>query len=86
MGFYAPSSDDPARAEAALYSVGGGELEDWRLQILADSAAAQGHLPLAEASLRRLLGDHRDSPLWGAALLRALELAETQADSTRARS
>ena len=75
LGFYAHACDDPARAEAALYSVTGGEFEDWRLQLLADSAAAQDHLPLAEASLQKLLADHRQSPLWSRALLRSLELA-----------
>ncbi len=84
LGLYAHACDDPARAEAALYSAPGAGLEDWRLELLADSAAAQGHLPLAEASLYKLLGDHRDSPLWGRALLRALELGHSKGDTARA--
>jgi soluble lytic murein transglycosylase len=75
LGLYAHACDDPARAEAALFAVSGGELDDWRLQLLADSAAAAGHQPAAEAALHELLGAHRDSPLWPQALLRALELA-----------
>jgi len=84
-GLYAHACDDPARAETALFAASGGELEDWRLELLADSAAALGHLPLAEASLRKLLGDHRDSPLWGRALVRALTLAKSSGDMARAR-
>jgi soluble lytic murein transglycosylase-like protein len=84
-GLYAHACDDPARAETALFAAAGGELEDWRLELLADSAAALGHLPLAEASLRKLLADHRDSPLWGRALVRALTLAKTSGDFAHAR-
>lgn len=84
LGLYAHACDDPARAEAALYSTSGGEIEDWRLELLADSAAAQGHVPTAEAAFHKLLGDHRDSPLWGRSLVRAVELGLASGDTRRA--
>src|SRR4029453_16248421 len=56
-----------------------------RLELAAASAAAQGPLPPAEAALHKLLGDHRDSPPWGRALVRAIELALSKSDHSRAR-
>lgn len=85
-GLYAHACDDPGAAETELAAAAGrpeGALEDWRLFILADSAAARGHLPAAEAALAGLLADHPGSPLAPRALARAATLAWQRRDAGR---
>ena len=64
-GFYAHACEQPAQAEERLFAAidPGGVLKDWRLYLLSDAAAAQGHVLLAQASLGKLIGDHPASPL-----------------------
>jgi soluble lytic murein transglycosylase len=86
LGFYAHSCEQTAYAEERLFAAGDpdGSLEDWRLYILSDSAAARGHVLLAQASLARLLGDYPASVLRPRALLRAATLSWQRGDSRRA--
>lgn len=76
-GLYAHACDDPARAEVRLTRAAGtaGALEDWRLLVLAESAAARGHRTLARNALDRLLAEHPASPLRSRALEEAARLA-----------
>jgi soluble lytic murein transglycosylase-like protein len=85
-GFYAHACEQPALAEERLFAAvdPGGPLEDWRLFLLADSAAANGHLHLAQATLARLLADYPDSPLRPRAWVRAARLALANGDTRRA--
>ena len=85
-GFYAHACADVETAESTLFAAAhaGGSLEDWRLYLLADSAAARGHAPAAAAALNRLLTDHPASPLRPRAFARAAELAAGGGDATRA--
>lgn len=85
-GLYAHSCEDIATAEERLFAAPspGGPLEDWRLYILADSAAARGHVLLAQAALAKLLGDYPASPLRPQALVRAARLAWERGDARRA--
>ena len=53
----------------------GGSLEDWRLFVLAESAAKRGDAGAAQAHYTRLIADYPDSPLRPAAFLEAAELA-----------
>jgi soluble lytic murein transglycosylase-like protein len=53
----------------------GGSLEDWRLFVLAESAARRGDAGAAQAHYTRLIADYPDSPLRPAAFLEAAELA-----------
>ena len=53
----------------------GGSLEDWRLFVLAESAAKRGDAGAAQAHYTRLIADYQDSPLRPAAFLEAAELA-----------
>jgi len=81
QGLYAHACDDSERAEEELFEAGpAGPLEDWRLFVLADSAAARGHLPVARSALGELLAEHPFSPLRPRALLRAAELARAAGD------
>jgi soluble lytic murein transglycosylase-like protein len=86
LGFYAHSCQNAAYAEERLFAARNpdGPLEDWRLYLLADSAAARGHVLLAQTSLAKLLGDYPGSPLRPLALLRAATLAWSRGDSQRA--
>jgi soluble lytic murein transglycosylase len=85
-GFYAHACEQVAVAEEQLYKAADpdGLLEDWRLYILSDSAAARGHALLAQASLSHLIGDYPASPLRPRALLKSARHAMDQGDSRRA--
>ena len=86
LGFYAHSCEQVAYAEERLFASGNpdGELEDWRLFILSDAAAARGHVLLAQTSLARLLGDYPGSALRPRALLKAATLAWQRGDAPHA--
>jgi soluble lytic murein transglycosylase-like protein len=86
IGFYAHACEQAGYAEERLFAAGDpdGPLEDWRLYLLADSAAARGHILLAQASLGKLLGDYPASPLRPRALLKAATLAWERNDDQRA--
>ena len=87
LGFYAHSCEQVAYAEERLFAAKNpdGPLEDWRLYILSDAAAARGHVLLAQTSLARLLGDYPGSALRPRALLKAATLAWQRGDTQRAR-
>jgi soluble lytic murein transglycosylase-like protein/Tfp pilus assembly protein PilF len=78
-GLYAHQAGDDRQAEEILAnaSAPGGSLEDWRLYLLAKSAARRGDQELARETYDRLLADHPDSPLRPAAFLQA---AQREAD------
>ena len=86
LGFYAHACEQVAYAEERLFAAADrdGPLEDWRLYILSDAAAARGHLLLAQTSLARLLGDYPGSVLRPRALVKAASLAWQRADARRA--
>ncbi|HEX9943649.1 MAG TPA: lytic transglycosylase domain-containing protein [Thermoanaerobaculia bacterium] len=86
LGFYAHSCEQVAYAEERLFAAADpdGSLEDWRLYILSDSAAARRHVLLAQNSLAKLLGDYPGSVLRPRALLKAASLAWERGDSQRA--
>ncbi len=86
VGLYAHACEDVATAERALVESRepSGAFEDWRLYLLADSAAAQGHFPAAGAALQKLVQDHPGSPLRGRALVRAAEVAAAAGDGVGA--
>jgi soluble lytic murein transglycosylase len=86
LGFYAHSCEQVAYAEERLYAARNpdGPLEDWRLYLLSDAAAARGHVLLAQASLAKLLGDYPGSALRPRALLKAATLAWQRGDAQRA--
>ena len=86
LGFYAHSCEQVAYAEDRLFAAADpdGPLEDWRLYILSDSAAANGHVLLAQNSLAKLLGDYPGSVLRPRALLKAATIAWSRGDSRRA--
>ena len=85
-GLYAHACEQVGLAEERLFAAAdpAGPLEDWRLYLLADSAAANGHAHLAEATLTRLLADHPQSPLRPRAWVRAARLARDNGDVRRA--
>lgn len=85
-GLYAHACGDTALAESYLAQAAspGGVLEDWRLLLLADSAAAAGHMPAAQAALARLIEGYPASALRARAVARAAALAEQIGDLTRA--
>ena len=65
-GLYAHACEQVGLAEERLFAAAdpGGPLEDWRLYVLADSAAARGHRAASPAPrLAKLLGDYPASPL-----------------------
>jgi len=86
LGFYAHSCEQVAYAEERLFAAADpdGPLEDWRLYLLSDGAAARGHVLLAQTSLARLLGDYPGSVLRPRALLKAATLAWQRGDAARA--
>jgi len=86
LGFYAHSCEQVAYAEERLFAAADpdGALEDWRLYILSDSAAARGHVLLAQNSLAKLVGDYPGSALRPRALLKAAAIAWGRNDSRRA--
>ncbi|MEE9562167.1 MAG: hypothetical protein V3W50_03745, partial [Thermoanaerobaculia bacterium] len=83
LGFYAHANEDVDLAHEMLLSAGDppGELEDWRLFLLADSAQARGDFPAALAFLAGLLTACPDSPLRNHSLVRAVEMARAEGDS-----
>ncbi len=85
-GLYAETCGETGLAEERLFAAAepGGVLEDWRLLLLSDSAAASGHVLLAQAALAKLLGDYPGSPLGPRALVKAAKLAWSQKNAGRA--
>lgn len=85
-GLYAHACEQEKLAEERLFQAAdpNGPLEDWRLFLLSDVAAAQGHVLLSQASLARLIGDHPASPLRPRALAKAATVAWERQDVTRA--
>lgn len=85
-GFYAHACEQEKLAEERLFHAAdpGGFLEDWRLYLLSDAAAAQGHVLLSQASLARLIGDHPASALRPRALVKAATVAWERGDVRRA--
>jgi soluble lytic murein transglycosylase len=82
-GLYDHACADPAAAVERLWAAappagagtaGPNALEDWRLLVLADSAAATGRPAVAEEALAALVAGHPASPLRPAALVEAAEL------------
>jgi tetratricopeptide (TPR) repeat protein len=76
-GLYAHEAGDPRLAGQLLAaaSVPGGPLEDWRLYLLAQSAAGRGEHDLARATYARLIAESPASPLRPRAFLESAELA-----------
>ena len=85
-GFYAHACEQAGAAEDRLFAAADpdGVLEDWRLYLLADSAASRGHVLLAQTALAKLLGDYPASVLRPRALLKAATVAWQRGDTTRA--
>ena len=85
-GLQAYACEQVALAEDRLFSAAdpGSPLEDWRLYVLADSAAANGHVLVAQAAVAKLLGDYPASPLRPRAMVKAATLAWQQGDARRA--
>jgi soluble lytic murein transglycosylase len=76
LGLAAHAADDPERALALLDGAAAPRaLDDWRLHVLADVAAARGALERARAALDELLERHPDSPLRSRSIVRRAELA-----------
>jgi soluble lytic murein transglycosylase-like protein len=79
-GLYAYQGGDLAGAQSLLAAAAspggpGGELEDWRLYLLAGSAGRRGEYELAWTTYSRLIAEHPGSPLRPVASLEAAELA-----------
>ncbi|HKH49210.1 MAG TPA: transglycosylase SLT domain-containing protein [Thermoanaerobaculia bacterium] len=85
-GLYAYEAGDSDLAEELLskVSIKGGELEDWRLFLLAESAQRDGHLEAAGDALARLIGEYPKSPLCAKAYLQAARLALQEGDERQA--
>lgn len=85
-GFYAHACEDVTLAQERLSAVSepGGELEDWRLLLLAESAHARGDETEARRAVATLLSDYRDSPLWERALVAAIEQSAEAGDPDHA--
>ena len=85
-GLYAHACEQTGFAEEQLFAAldPAGPLEDWRLFILSDSAAASGHVLLGQAALAKLLGDYPASPLRPRAFVRLATLAWSQGNVQRA--
>ncbi|HJX29718.1 MAG TPA: tetratricopeptide repeat protein, partial [Thermoanaerobaculia bacterium] len=81
-GFYAAEAGEMELAEELLaaVSIPRGELEDWRLFLLAESARKNGDDEAAQSALARLITDHPTSPLRAKAFLEAAELAMKAGD------
>jgi soluble lytic murein transglycosylase-like protein len=73
-GFKAHQAGEAAAAVALLREPAA-TLEDWRLLILAESAAQTGDAELAAGTLTSLIDDHPSSPILAQALLRGAEIA-----------
>jgi len=76
-GLYAHAAGDAGLAEQLLASASapGGAVEDWRLYLLARSAAERHEHELAQSSYARLIADHPASPLRQRAFIESAELA-----------
>jgi soluble lytic murein transglycosylase-like protein/Tfp pilus assembly protein PilF len=76
-GLYTHQAGDDRQAEELLAGAPAPDssLEDWRLYLLAKSAARRGDQDLARGTYARLLADQPDSPLRPAAFLEAAQLA-----------
>jgi soluble lytic murein transglycosylase-like protein len=77
-GLYAHQAGDAGLAGQLLAGASvpaGGPLEDWRLYLLAQSAARRGEHDLARATYARLIGESPASPLRPLAFLESAELA-----------
>ena len=85
QGLYAHACEDAAVAQEKLGRAAepGGALDDWRLFMLSDSAAARDHLAAAESALNELLRDDPGSPLVPRAVARAATLAWQRHDAPR---
>jgi soluble lytic murein transglycosylase-like protein/thioredoxin-like negative regulator of GroEL len=85
-GFYSYEAGDKRRAEELLTAAPepGGQLEDWRLWLLAETARDNGHGDVASASFDRLLAGCPRSPLRPQAYLEAARLADKAGDERRA--
>lgn len=81
-GLYAHAAGDASLATNLLTesATPGGALEDWRLYLLALSAAQRGDAALARATYARLLADCPASPLRPRAFLNAAKLAAAGGD------
>ena len=81
-GLYASEAGDKRLAEQLLGAASdpGGQLEDWRLWLLAETARDNGHAEVARGSLDRLLAGCRPSPLRPWAYLEAARLADKAGD------
>ncbi len=82
LGFYAHANEDVELAREMLLAAGDptGELEDWRLLLLADSAQALDDIPAALASLTELLTAFPASPLCSYGALSGVEVAQATGD------
>jgi soluble lytic murein transglycosylase-like protein len=85
-GLYAWEAGDTDLAEELLsrVSISGGELEDWRLFLLAESALEDGHAATAASALAQLLTDFPASPLRAKAYLQSARLALKEGDERHA--
>jgi soluble lytic murein transglycosylase len=85
-GLYATEAGDSKLAEELLSSVSipGGELEDWRLFLLAENAQKNGHDDVAADALALLITDSPKSSLRPGAYLAAAQLALKEGDERHA--
>lgn len=85
-GFYAAETGEAKLAEELLSaaSIPGGELEDWRLFLLSESAIENGNEEAAATALARLISDYPQSPLRAKAFLQSAELALEAGDERHA--
>jgi peptidoglycan lytic transglycosylase len=81
-GLYAQAAGDAARAAEMLGAAAspGGALEDWRLYLLAASAATAGQRDQAQAAYARLISECPGSPLRPVAYLDAATLADRRGE------
>lgn len=85
LGLAAHAADDPERALELLDGdPAPREIDDWRLHVLADVAAARGALDRARAALDELLERHPESPLRARSIVRRAELAWQARDAAGA--
>lgn len=85
LGLAAHAVDDPERAFALLDGAAAPRaIDDWRLHVLADVAAAIGAHERARVALDELLDRHPDSPLRARSIVRRAELAWQARDSAGA--
>lgn len=85
-GLYAHEAGDTQLARELLQeaSAPGGELDDWRLLVLARDAGKQGDREVARATYARLLAEHRESSLRPLAYLESAELADAMGEGRAA--